>query len=96
MKALSKINQKGETTMLTILKERFMNFSDQRSVVIAELAVDTKAELPTVNGIDGRTLGQGSLAWEVSTGTFYGLMSSGVWVDQTTGDTYDPDEQDGE
>ena len=76
--------------MLTILKEKFMSFEESRSVVIAELAVDEKTELPTANGIEGRTLAQGTLAWEISTGTFYGLGSDGMWVDQSTGDVYDP------
>ena len=84
--------------MLTVLKERFMSFDGQRAVIIAEIAVDTKTELPTADGIAGRTLAQGTLAWEISTGEFYGLKSNGTWVNQTTGDVYDPtpEAQDGE
>ena len=77
--------------MITILKERFQSFNGPRSVVIAELAVDTKSELPAVQGIDGRELSQGSLAWIVSTGDIFGLSGSGIWVDQNTGEEYDPE-----
>ena len=84
--------------MLTILKEKFMSFDDPNAVIIAELAVDAKTELPEADGIEGRILSQGTLAWEISTGEFYGLKSNGTWVNQTTGDVYDPtpEAQDGE
>ena len=76
--------------MITILKEKFMSFEDTRSVVLAELAVDEKTDLPTAAGIDGRILSQGTLAWEISTGILYGLTGSGIWIDQATGAEYDP------
>ena len=76
--------------MLTILKEKFRSYDDSSSVVIAEIAVDTKTELPTADGISGRILSHGTIAWEISTGNFYGLGSDGKWVDQGTGDVYDP------
>lgn len=76
--------------MLTILKERFVSFDEGVAVVIAELAVDTKTELPTAAGIEGRKLSPASLAWEISSGEFYGLESDGKWVNQTTGEAYDP------
>ena len=84
--------------MLTILKEKFMSFDDPNAVIIAELAVDSKTELPEADGIEGRILSQGTLAWEISTGDFYGLKSNGTWVNQTTGDVYGPtpEAQDGE
>ncbi len=76
--------------MLTILKEKFICFENSRSVIIAELSADAKTDLPAVNGLEGRTLAQGSLAWVISTGVFYGLGSDGKWADQTTGEKYDP------
>ena len=33
--------------MVTILKERFRSFENERSVVVAELAVDEKTDLPS-------------------------------------------------
>ncbi len=89
MKALSKI-YKGGTKMVTILKERFRSFEDSKSVVVAELAVDVKTDLPVPDGISGRVLSQGTLAWEITTGELYGLGSDGKWINQTTGDIYDP------
>ena len=79
--------------MVTILKERFRSFEDSKSVVVAELAVDAKIDLPVPSGISGRILSHGTLAWEITTGDFYGLGSDGKWVNQTTGDVYDPSEE---
>ena len=76
--------------MLTILKEKFMSFNGDRSLVIAELAVDTKTELPAENGVDGRLISQGTIAWEISIGDLYGFGGDGKWVDQATGEVYDP------
>ncbi|WP_028519174.1 hypothetical protein [Ruminococcus flavefaciens] len=79
--------------MVTILKERFRSFENERSVVVAELAVDEKTDLPLPGGISGRVLSQGTLAWEITTGDLYGLTSEGTWINQTTGDEYDPSEE---
>ena len=79
--------------MVTILKERFRSFEDSKSVVVAELAVDAKTDLPVPSGISGRILSHGTLAWEITTGDFYSLGSDGKWVNQTTGDVYDPSEE---
>ena len=76
--------------MITILKEKFVSFDEGVSVVIAELAVDSKTELPAADGLEGRKLSPASLAWEVSTGEFYGFGSDGSWVNQTTGEPYAP------
>ena len=76
--------------MIVILKEKFVSFDEGVSVVIAELAVDSKTELPTESGIEGRKLSPASLAWEIGTGEFYGFGSDGKWVNQTTGESYDP------
>lgn len=76
--------------MVTILKEKFRCFEDERSVVVAELAVDEKTDLPVPDGISGRLLSQGTLAWEVTTGALYGLTSEGKWIDQSSGEEYDP------
>ena len=77
--------------MLTILKEKFMSFNGERSLVIAELAVDSKTELPAENGVEGRVISHGTIAWEISTGDIYGFGSDGKWVNQATGDVYDPE-----
>ncbi len=71
--------------MISIIKEKFIRFDNSKSVVLAEICVDTAEELPNANGITGRILVQGSLAWDISTGDFYGLNSSGEWINQTGG-----------
>ena len=76
--------------MITILRERFRSFDGERSVVAAELAVDAKTDLPAAAGISGRILSQGTIAWEIGTGDFYGFRSDGKWVNQSTGAVYDP------
>ncbi|MBP5580369.1 MAG: hypothetical protein J6X85_01000 [Ruminococcus sp.] len=76
--------------MITILKEKFVSFDEGLSVVITELAVDSRAELPTAEVLEGRKLSPASLAWEIRTGEFYGFGSDGKWVNQTTGEVYDP------
>lgn len=76
--------------MLTILKEKFMSFNGERSLVIAELAVDSKTELPAEEGVEGRIISQGTIAWEISTGDLYGFGGDGKWVNQATGEAYDP------
>lgn len=48
-----------------------------------EICVDAASDLPTVNGIPGCKIAQGSIAWDVSTGDFYGMTSTGEWVNQS-------------
>ena len=72
--------------MLSIISEKFIRFENASSVVIAELRIDTAEELPAADALAGRILAQGSLAWDISTGDFYGLNSSGEWINQTGGD----------
>lgn len=51
----------------------------------AEIIVDSAAELPAE--INGNVLTMGSIAWDISTGDFYGLDSTGTWHNQTGEDT---------
>lgn len=50
-----------------------------------EMAVDSSSDLTTSH--KGITFTQGSIAWDVSTGDFYGLDSSGTWHKQGGGDS---------
>lgn len=50
-----------------------------------EICVDAAADLPTVNSIPGCKIAQGSIAWDVSTGDFYGMSSAGDWINQSGG-----------
>lgn len=76
--------------MLSILNERFVRFDDGREATIAEIAVDTKEELPGAEALEKLSLCQGSLAWVIGSGAFYALNGSGKWVDQDSGDVYTP------
>lgn len=82
--------------MINIRKENFVRFKDTEngmvSVVKAELDCDTAADLPAADGIEGRELLMGSIAWDISTGDFYGLGSDGAWYKQDGSGAYDPDE----
>ena len=50
-----------------------------------EICVDAAADLPTVNSIAGCKIAQGSIAWDMSTGDFYGMTSTGDWINQSGG-----------
>lgn len=72
--------------MVSIRNERYIRGEEVegiiKSVVVAELNCDTSSDLPAVDGLAGRILAQGSIAWDISTGDFYGLSSDGVWNNQ--------------
>lgn len=73
--------------MISVLKEKFVknvvDDEEQKCLVRVELCVDSSAELPTVDYKNGQMLAQGSIAWDISTGDFYGLKSTGEWINQT-------------
>ncbi len=71
--------------MLSIRSEEFIRYERGLSVVRMEIDVDTAEEIPDINGIAGIILYQGSIAWDISTGNFYGLTSSGEWIIQKRG-----------
>lgn len=76
--------------MLRIRSERFVESVETNGTsiakVVAELDMDTAEDLPDVDGIDGCLLSMGSIAWDISTGEFYGLDSDGVWHNQSGDD----------
>lgn len=76
--------------MLSILNERFVRFDEGKSAIIAELTVDTIAELPRAETLEGIKLCQGSMAWVIESGAILGLSGSGEWVDQDSGEKYSP------
>lgn len=65
---------------------RVIGMKDNRSVQIVEIQCDTANELPKMDAFVGRLLHQGSIAWVIETGDFYGLTSSGEWINQLTGE----------
>lgn len=69
--------------MITIRNEHFIKFADdkQTSVVFAEIYVDTVDELPETDGVSGKILNQGSIAYVVNTGGLYVLSGNGKWYE---------------
>jgi hypothetical protein len=77
-----------ENVMFSLRSEEFIRFVEidgvQKSLVRAEIDCDTSSDIPAYNAVPGRELVMGSIAWDISTGDFYGLDSSGEWVKQGT------------
>ena len=68
-----------------VMSRKFLQYENELSVERMEICADTASDLPTVNSITGCKIAQGSIAWDVSTGDFYGLKSDGTWVNQSGG-----------
>ena len=66
--------------MISIRNEKFIKYENILSVVRMEIDIDSAEELPETNYFSGRTLYQGSIAWDISTGNFYGMTSLGEWI----------------
>lgn len=69
--------------MITIMKQIFLRYEGEKSVERMEICVDAASDLPSADGITGCMIAQGSIAWDVSTGDFYGMTSTGEWVNQS-------------
>ena len=67
-----------------ILKSTFEKLVEGTNYIRAEIAVDSSSDLTTTIG--GQVLTAGSIAWDISTGNFYGLDSSGSWHKQGGGE----------
>lgn len=68
--------------MIAIKNKRYITHAlraSDRSLIEAELWVDSAAELPTMDGIKGYTLAQGSIAYVIQSGSMYVLDSTGSW-----------------
>lgn len=63
-----------------VLRSYFEKIVNGVNYVRAEIAVDSSSDLTTTVGAG--TLTAGSIAWDVSTGDFYGLDSDGTWHKQ--------------
>ena len=71
--------------MVSIIREKYLETVNGRTVARIDLCVDTVSELPTVNALPGRTIAQGSTARVINDGTIYGFKSDGTWVIQSAG-----------
>ena len=70
-----------------VMSREFLQYENELSVERMEICADTASDLPTVNSITGCKIAQGSIAWDVSTGDFYGMSSAGEWVNQSGAST---------
>ncbi|MCQ2490387.1 MAG: hypothetical protein MJ079_02200 [Ruminococcus sp.] len=65
-----------------INNERFIRYSEGKAVIVANIGMDTTADLPEADAFEGRILDKGSVAHDVDTGDYYCLNSLGVWKKQ--------------
>lgn len=80
--------------MITVRKNIFIEFDEEISIEFdeeisverMEIDVDAVEELPAPDYFEGKRLHQGSIAWVISTGEFYGMQSDGTWVNQANGE----------
>lgn len=73
--------------MVSVRKNEFIKFEGGLSVERMEIDVDTADELPAPDYFEGKRLHQGSIAWVISTGEFFGLNGDGEWINQSNPDT---------
>ncbi len=68
---------------MTVRSEKYIRYAGANSVseVVAEIDVDTSAELPGINSISGIRLHQGSTALIIKEGILAVLAGDGSWVD---------------
>lgn len=77
---------------ITVLTKKHLRYVEtngvKRQEVIAFISVGSASELPDIDGIDGLLLHEASGAWDISSGTGYGLTvnnGSGTWNPQPNG-----------
>ena len=61
---------------------KFIRFQGDKSVERMSIDCDTAADLPAVDAIPKIIIGQGSIAWDISTGDIYGMQTNGTWKKQ--------------
>lgn len=67
-----------------INNERFIRYSEGKAVIVANIGMDTNADLPDADAYDGRILDKGSVAHDIENGDYYCLNSLGIWKKQKT------------
>ncbi|MDE6520672.1 MAG: hypothetical protein K2K91_09525 [Ruminococcus sp.] len=65
--------------MMTIRSEKFYCFNENKSESVMQIDVDTRDELPEIDGISGRILHQGSTALIITEGKIAVLGGDGKW-----------------
>jgi hypothetical protein len=69
---------------MRVLSRKHIRYSDDnKDVARFEISVNSASELPAKDGgIPGAIIDEGSIAWDIDTGDFYGMKESGVWKKQ--------------
>lgn len=75
---------------MTVRSTEFVKYENNKNYVRYEFDVDAASELAglsdAINEIDSNTvIAQGSIAWVIGDGEFYGMNSEGQWINQTGG-----------
>ena len=69
--------------MITVRSRELLELKiDGTNVERMEIDVDTASDLPAADDFEGKLIAQGSIAWDISTGDFYGMQGDGTWVVQ--------------
>lgn len=59
-----------------------------KEVARVEISINDASELPEKDGgIPGVIIDEGSIAWDIDTGDFYGMKETGVWKKQGDDDS---------
>ena len=71
---------------MNIRSAEFIKYEGGKNVVRYEFDIDAASELTgLIDAIDPDTIiAQGSIAWAIGSGEFYGMTAAGEWVNQTT------------
>ena len=75
---------------IAIRSRKFVKYNGERSEELLELAVSSASELPEADAIPGILISESSIAWDISTGDFYGLTGE-TWYKQDGSGAYNPD-----
>ncbi len=72
---------------MVIRSSEFIKYEGGQNYVRYEFDIDAASELSGLaEAVDpGTVIGQGSIAWVIGTGEFYGMTAGGEWVNQTGG-----------
>ena len=72
---------------MVIRNSEFIKYEDSKNYVRYEFDLDAASELTGLEAyLDPNTvIAQGSIAWVIDTGEFYGMTAGGNWVNQTGG-----------
>lgn len=72
--------------MITFIRIKPVRIDGEgRTVAIVHIAVASSSELPTKYLFDGLVIHEASKAWDISTGTQYGFLDNGGWIQQPGG-----------